>query len=823
MNIRKSAPGRFFPDLLMLGNYFKVTSRSMQKRKFYSFINAFGLSIAFAFCILIYLFIQDERSFDQFHPNRDLIYRIEAKRYEHWQSKDPYRTMSWIQAAIQPVVKDECPEVEYATRYSQIFGIVRNEDNIFTEEITYVDRDFFAMFAPDFINGNPNKIFSNSKEIAITPEFAKKYFGEKDPIGKTLLIEQDTVRTFVVSAIVAPQPANSSIHYNMLVAQQDRPRYRTITEQWGNFSTPTFVQLRSNANDPKSLKRNLEKLRDKYLSNSLEEWRRLAKGAIPDDVVQLEFVYTSLSDIHMNPKVSWEKASDPQYSILLGGISLLILVIACINYISLALTSSATRQIEVGIRKVVGAQKCQLVKQFGIEAIVLAAFSMIIGLGLVSLFLPAFNSFTNKEISLTINNASHIIGFSIILSVLVGVLAGSYPALFLSRFKPASILKGRLTTKVKVAFTRSLVVMQFALSAFLIISSVIMYKQMRYVTTKELGYNGDQVIVVPTYAGRSVEGNRAIEHFRNRAKLDPSFINVAGTSASFNKGIYLYSFSVADENKTAFFYTVDPEFIPTLDIELIAGRNFDPSRVTDSTAVIVNEALVRDLKWSNPLNERLNWRGKPNDPGSPVIGVVKDYHFQSLERKIEPMVLTMEAGFYTTLLIKVAAGDLQAGIEKTMTLFRELFPGKPFEYTFVDDDVAMQYQAYKRWMNIMGFSTGFAILISCLGLFGLAGINALNRTKEVSIRKIMGASLSSILILLNKPYIVLSLISYLVAIPISWHVMQKWLESFQFRIAIGWELFAVSILGGLAVALVTVSYHSIRAALINPAETLKNE
>ncbi len=815
-------------NTIMLGNYFKVAVRNIQKRKLYSFINAFGLSIGIAFCMLIYLFIMDEKNFDQFHENKTHIYRIEEKSFDTWKhdSADPYRRSAWIQTGLKQVLKDELPEVVKATRYT--YGetaVFRYGEKVFTERLTYVDDDFFSMFSFTLLKGNPDKIFKNKSDAVITPEIAKKYFGDEDPIGKTVQIGLEKETSFIVAGIIEPYPANSSIQYQILLPQENRWGYERNMTQWGNFNTPTFVQLRPDV-DLVSFKINLDKLTNKYMGDKLKKWRDESTVPIPAEAKMMEYQFTQLPDWHLKTDIDWDKVSDPKYSMILGGIALLILLIACINYISLALTTSASRRTEVGIRKVVGAQRNQLMYQFGFESLMLSLISMCIGIGLSILFLPSFNQFTNKGIELTSSGLLQMTLVSTGLMILVGLIAGSYPSIFLSRFKPALVLKGGFTSKLQAGFTKPLVVVQFALSAFLIISSVIMYRQMNYITTKDLGYNKEQIMVIPTHAGWNIEADKTVQRFRDRVQQEPLIESVAGTSSSFNQGYSRYGYKIKEEQKEAYVYAADPYYILTMEIEMVQGRNFDAAIVSDSSGVIVNESLVLDMKWTDPLNEYLNWREDSVGLGSPVIGVVKDYHFLSLERNFEPMFLSMDktnVGYLTTMLVKVSSKDLPASVEKVKSIWKELNPNKPFDYSFLDEDVAKQYESYQRWMNVMGLATGFAILISCLGLFGLSGINAVNRTKEIGIRKVMGAELSNIFVLLNRQYIGLSLIAYALAIPFSWYVMNKWLSDFQFKITMGWELFTISVLAGLCIALLTVSYHAIKAAFINPAETLKYE
>lgn len=812
----------------MIGNYFNTASRNIGKRKLYAFINASGLSIGIAFCLLIYLFIVDERSFDQFHTHKDRIYRLEGKTYDTWMSdgKNPYNVSPWIQTRFGVLAKEEIADIELMSRYSpDQTGVVRYGEKVFSERgITYVDADFFRMFSFPLLRGNHSRIFANKHEVVITPAIAAKYFGEDDPIDKEIEIDIDGTATYTVTGVIASPPGNSSLSYDILLPQPARPYYERNMQSWGSFNTPTFVQLHENAGPP-SFKEALDRLTDKYLAVHMENWKAEAATPVPDSVKMIEYVFTPLTDIHLKASISWEKVSDPKYTFILGGVALLIVVIASINYISLALTTSASRGTEVGIRKAAGATRGQLVSQFCFESVLLAFISMTIGILLARLSLPLFNEFTGKQISITVGDYVYLAPVAAGVALVIGLVAGSYPAFFVSALRPALVLKGRLTSKLHAGFTKPLVVLQFALAAFLIVSSLIMFRQMRYVTTKDLGFDKDQVMVVPTYAGWTEVANRTVERFRQRADQEPLILNVSGTSSSFSRGYSRYGYKIGGEHKAAFIYAVDPYYLSTLGIDLVMGRNFDPAIATDTNAVIVNEALVRDMKWTDPLNEHLNWREDSLTAGARVIGVVKDYHFLSLERSVDPMFLslsTREVGYLTAMLVKVAAGDLPAAVTKVEQIWKQQNPDRPFDYSFLDADVDRQYESYRRWMSLMSLATGLAILIACLGLFGLSGINAVNRTREIGIRKVLGADISSIFMMLNRQFVMLALVAFLLAAPVSWYVMQRWwLDNFEFKVRIGADLFFVAIGVALLVAFLSVSYHAIRAALTNPAKTLK--
>lgn len=817
---------------IMIRNYLKIASRNIVKRKLYSFINTVGLSIAIAFCILIYLFIRDEKSFDQFHVNKNDIYRVDNRAFEYAAfkrgEKEPFSETARQRVKLGEVMLEELPDVKAMTRYSDgQEGLLTYKNKVFSERFTAVDSSFFDMFSFRIIAGARREIFRNSSEIVLTPEIAQKYFGDENPIGKVMILNIGGYQNVggekpvTVSAVVESAAVNSSLPFDMLVPLQILPWFESENTWKGSSNYPTFVQL-SPETDLLSFESKLNQLHEKYVPDN-RDFRDREK--IPDEYRMNELYLTRLTDIHMDTKVQWWTSSDPKYSVILGGIALLILVVACINYVSLALTGSASRGTEVGIRKVSGAIKRQLLLQFEMESMLLAFASMIIGLALVAISLPAFNEFTGKGIILSLADCWKLAGVSVLIAFSVGLVAGGYPAFYLAALKPALILKGKLTSKTRTWFTRPLVVLQFALSAFLIMSALVMYRQMEYITSKDLGYNQHQVLIIPTQQPLDERTDHFVDNFRSTADAIPTVTSVAGTSVPFTYGTMTMGFQDNDQFKIANGYIVDPAYMRTLGIGLVEGRNFIQGNAADNDAVIVNEALVKDLKWTDPLSEHLSWRPGVSGAGSKIIGVVKDHHFLSLEQPIGPMFLTMDktVGHYQYMLVKISGIGIPVTIRKLEKVYKSLAPDKPFEYAFLDEAIALQYQSYQRWMNIMAAATGFAILISCLGLFGLAGMNVVSRTKEIGIRKVLGAELSNIFLLLNKQFVWLSVIAFGLASFPAWYAMNKWLNSFQFKIEVTWVMFAVSMAAGLVIALATVSYHTIKAGMVNPADTLKHE
>jgi len=814
----------------MIKNYYKTALRNLLHQKFFVFVNSFGLSIAIAFCMLIFLYIQDEGRFDSFHKNKNDIFRINEVRY-FGQNATQAGTMrpdtrqkltksAYLPAPLGSVLKDELPEVVKATRYNSEPVVVKHKNLIFTENAAYVDADFFSMFSFRVKSGNSDHFFETKNEVVITESIARKYFGDVDPLDTELsiLIEGEE-HLFTISGVLEDVPSYSSFNFELLLPEPVRPYYENAMSNWRSFNSPTFVQLQPYIS-LENFEANLQNIADKYLSDSEKHWRE--RQQIPAEEPALGLGYTNLKDIHMDTTVDWTKVSDPQYSYILGAIAFLILTIACINYISLSLSRSTARSLEVGIRKVSGATKGQLVGQFLFESILQSLIALGIAIALVYLFLPIFNEYTGKAIEIGLKDWMILSGFALGLSIITGFVAGSYPSFFLSSLKPIAVLKKQLA-KVRRRFTTILVGIQFALSGSLIICSIIMFRQMNFITSKDLGYNRDQVVVIPTQTGWTDEGEKMVQRFRNNFNGDPDIVDISGTNASFNRGWNIYSYKIHGEDKSAYVYRVDHEYIPLLGIQLLEGRNFDPNIPSDKNAIIINEALVKDMGYEDPLSEQLAWR--EDSVGDVIIGVMKNYNFLSLEYSVKPLFLLVnpDQGKITTMLIKIAPGKLKESMEKLQQAWKRLSPDKPYDYSFMDEDVARQYGSYTKWSKITGLATFFAILIACLGLFGLSGINAANRTKEVGIRKVLGASFGHILFVTTREYFILSFLAFVSASPIAWYIMEKWLASFTYSISLGWGLFAAAMVAGLFLTLITVSYHSLKSSLINPADSLRYE
>tara|TARA_R110001606_G_scaffold186251_1_gene333741 strand:+ start:17717 stop:20377 length:2661 start_codon:yes stop_codon:yes gene_type:complete len=814
-------------NTIMLRSYFKIAVRNIMKRKLYASINALGLSLGIAACILIYLFIQDERSFDQFHANKGLIYRMQGEMYDQ-NAPELYYRHCYMSLALAQTLKDEVPEVQYATHFVQRTDFFRHEETIFKSKFAYVGKDFFDMFSFDMIEGGAGNLFGSKEELVLTASAATKYFGSKDPIGKVMQIGANGDKLFKVAAIIQNPPANSSLDFEMLLPVESMNGFNEHNlTHWLNQGFPTFIQLYPEASAAEMAPK-LQLIVEKYMSSEMTDWGQHLNAPEGTEIYELSF--GKLTDMHFQKEIGCDKVSDPQYSYVLGGIALLILVIACINYISLAMTSSASRRKEVGVRKVTGAHKRQLVAQFTFESVFLTFLAMLFGLGLVFLFLPVFNELTGKAISVSTADWLPLIGFSLATTLLIGLLAGSYPAFFLSGLLPTLALKNGVASGAKTYLLRPLVVLQFVLSSFLMISSVVMYRQMDFITSKDLGFNQEQVVVIPTHGSwNDNESNKILERFRQAATQHPEVLSVAGSAnpVAFGEDYMVFGgYKVDGVPRTAFGFLVDEHFVPTMELQIVQGRNFDAAMMSDAEeSIIVNEALVKELGWTDPLNERMNFHAsQPNAPGARVIGVVKDFNFLSLKDEIKPMFLyegrDLNMGYIVT---RLAPGDVKTTLAQLEGDFAEAAPGKPFEYTFLDEKIERQYAQYKRWMDIMLIATCLAVVIAGLGLFGLAGINAVNKTKEIGIRKVLGARVAQVFMLLNKQYIGFALIAFILAAPLSWYAMSEWLSGFAYAIEINWQVFATSMALGVLIALTAVSYHALKASALNPADSLRYE
>lgn len=825
-------PLTFTNHPIMLRNYFKIAFRNFRKQKLYSFINVFGLAVGIAFCLMVYLFIQQEISFDRFHVNADHLYRMHAVEYkesggkveQNWLGESKPKGLDrhvYLPMPLGPSLKVQFPEIHQYSRFTADGGIVSYENKIHSEYFHFVDSNFLEMFSFPLMVGNPFLALATKDKIVLSEEMAVKYFGTQDPIGKTLEVSIFGEKgKFIVGGVTKKLPDNSSIEFDFLLRIEAQPYYKKNLERWSSFNTTIFLELAASTNF-EAFNEKLQTFTQDRFAQTIERSRTNRKLKAEDKV--LELGYLPITAIHLENTIGWQNTGSRMNIFILSGIALLILVMACLNYISLAVTSASGRMLEVGIRKVLGSSRSQLARLFWIEAQILVIVALVLALGLIVFFLPVFNEFVERQLELDVLNNWPILLGIVGVVLLTGFIAGGYPAVFISKFKPVQVLKGNQTYRFNPRFTRAIVVTQFALSVFLIISAITMQQQMRFINEKDLGYNKEQVLVLRTGTGWDNEGERLLEKMKEELKDTDQIKSISGTDNSFNRGFNIYGYEMKNERHTAFIYRVDHDYIKTLGMELVDGRDFSKAIITDNTeAIIINEALAKDVQLENPVGENIPWR---KDAVNKVVGVVKDFHVLGLNQPIKPALLHLnkEEGKIMCILVKISPENIPQTIRNIESTWKKIASSQPFKYSFLDEDVADQYNTYVKWTKIVTTSTLFAILIACLGLFGLAGIMAMNKTKEIGVRKVLGAGVYHILTLLNKDLVKLAIIAVLLAAPVSWYIMNQWLDNFEFKITMGWSAFFVGAILCLFIALLTVSYHTIKAAIANPIDSIRYE
>lgn len=809
----------------MLKNYLKIGIRNLLRNKLYTFINILGLSLGITSCILIYLYIDNELSFDHFHKKKNQILRINKASYEEsnhrvGQNNQEFTKSAWLPMPLGEALTREIPEIKHFTRFAHSQAIVQYKDKIFTEnDIFLIDKGFFQMFSFPMLKGSAMK---KTDEIILTPEIAQKYFGTDNPVGKILRVDfYGKEKLLTVSGVIARPPKNSSLEFKILTAIENHPFFEIHQNNWNNFNTPHFIELDKNAT-LNNFERKLAKFTDKYFGKKIEKTRKRLNLPKNQKVFALE--YSHLTTIHLDNKVSWDNASNPLYLYILSGIAILILAIACINYMAITLSKSVARSREVGVRKVFGAISRQVLYQFWLETQIIVVLSCLGGLLFAEILLPFFNQMAKTELRIWQNYKLIFIALPMF-SLLLSLFAGLYPAAYVSGFHPIKILRSRSTYKINPRFNQVIVVMQYSLAIFLLISSVIMFNQMNYITHKDLGYNQNQILVIHTSTYDPQVSDQIVKRFKAKIKDNPSVISASGTSLAFSQGWSRMGFKVDGKNFGAFCYRVDTDYLKTLEIQLIKGRNFSSQMPSDSTkAVLINETLAKELGWKEPIGKKLPWQDDEKIAPT-VVGVVKDYHFLSIKEKIGPVFLYFNRDYdpFGNILVKIKPADMPNTIAFLTQDWKSVVPDKPFEFSFLDQDVNKQYEMYQKIMQLMSFATSFAILIACLGLFGLAGINTANKTKEIGIRKVLGASVNGLITWILRDFATLVLIACLIASPFAYYLMGKWLQDFAYRTTLSPWYFATAWALALLIAVLTVSFQAYKAASLNPVEVLKNE
>lgn len=803
----------------MFANYLKITLRNLARQKLYALINVFGLAVGIMFCAFIFLYVRDELTFDRFHKNGDRIVRINAVSFAPDGRVES--AMPWQPLPLAEALRADIPEVQQTTRLIQQLQVLRNGDVADEETILYVDPSFFDIFTFPLKSGDAETALDNLNSIVLSERAAREYFGDVDPVGRTMQIRFDDDYEDVLVAGVAEQPpANSSIWFDFLMPFDVLPArfewIRNRTDNWRSSSFFVYALLDENASIA-DVQSKLPAFHGKYHPGQTERLR--AEGSWTGDGPARGYTLQPISDVHLNHDVmaGLTPPSDPKYSYILGGIALALLLIACINFTTLAIGRSAGRAHEIGIRKTVGARRTQLMAQFWGEAVLMSVIALCVGIGMAELLLPTFNELAGKSLSLDyVGRASTLLAL-VGLTLVTGVIAGAYPAFVLSRVEPIATLRRRVRLGGSNALTKSLVVVQFVLSIAMIVGTLVMVRQLSYLQERNLGFDKEHLVVIPT---QDIPAALVRERFRSES--GPGVLGITAMSSAFTHGYSNEGWKTSEGlDRSAYVYRVEPNFLDVMEIELVAGRNFDPNLTSDSLeSVLVNETLVRDFGWDDPIGQRLD--GFYNEPV--VVGVFADVNFRSLHQNVEPMLLSMgnEVGGLGDILVRIAPEDVSSTLNRLKGTWQDVAPDVPFQFSFLDDDLGRQYASERRWSRIVGYTAGFAVLIACLGLFGLAALSVTRRTNEIGIRKVLGASVAGVTLMLSRDFAVLVGVAVVIAAPLAWVALSRWLETFAFRIELSAWYFLVAGLVALTVALLTVSYQSLRAALADPVKALRS-
>lgn len=788
----------------MLKNYFKIALRNLARNKVYSFINIAGLGIGLCYAILILLYVKDEVSFDQFHNNVNRIYRVAAK--SEYQGKE---RMNGNSGFLQgPRFTKNIPGIKSFVRVQSGAQDIKKGAEIKSQDLLYVDSNFFSVFSFPLLGGDVNKCLREPHSIVLSEDEAKNQFGTTDVIGKLVMLKDDTVFVpYKITAVAKRCPQNSSIQFSVLLPFTESEKDAGDNDNWFNFFLNTFVVLDANADAQKVS----EQMQRFYIKDAGQAYKGMIEkyGGGPDNSMGTYFLQP-FTDMHMNVDLpaqnGLQNASNPMYAYILSGIALFVLLIACINFVNLTIARSVKRSKEIGIRKVIGSNRKQLILQFLGESFLLCGIAFIFAILLVQVILPVFSDLANKRLSIGYLLDAKLITAYIGLFLVTGLLAGFYPALILSGYKPVETLYRRFNLKGKSYLQKSLVVLQFTLASFLIIGTFTIYEQFDFLTHTDVGYNDKDLIIINKDQMKHVEA----ASFKSELLKNPSIIGVSAK----NGGQWMTGARLSNDSMISFIYeTVDEDFIPELKIPIVQGRNFSKSFPADSNnAVLVNEAFVKKAGWKNPVGEVVNFFYNNNEKYR-VVGVVKDYHYSPLsESKIGPQLFTMKNdNLYGTFYVKIKPNSATASLKALQKTFREWFPLSPYSYVF------------KKWKQIILFGAVLTIFISCIGLFGLTVLSAEKRTKEIGIRKVLGASVNSIVTTLSKDFIKLVVLSLLIAIPVGYMAANKWLEKYPYRISLNWSMFISVAVLVVMIALVTVSFQAVKAAIANPVKSLRTE
>lgn len=788
----------------MLKNYFKIAWRNITKHKAYSALNIAGLSIGMACSIIILLWVQNELSYDRFNTNAGQLYRLTASAGDFKAAVSPAGMAEGLQAQL--------PEIKTTVRISKPSdGLFEAGDKKFEEKrVFFVDSNFLQVFSFKLLSGNPKTALGNPDGVLITQDMAKKYFGSEDVLGKVLRVNNN--ENFKVVGVLSNSPANSHLQFDIIFPMSTLARTDNDLKNkvWGNFNFYTYLLLDKNVTSSA-----------KGLSNLLDRIVKIHRQHLADS--KIDFNLQPLTDIHLHSEMQIDLPGngDIQYVNIFFIVAIFILAVACINFMNLATARSARRAKEVGLRKVVGAGRYQIISQFLSESLIISFVSLLIAVGIVALLLPAFNLLASKQLTIHLQDGKLWISL-LGIAFITGILSGSYPALFLSGFKPVKVLKGKIQIAGRNLFFRNtLVVLQFVVAIILLVGTAVVYQQLNFIKNRDLGFDKSHLLYVPM-TGEIWNKQQALKAALQQNPLTAEYTVISDLPTTLTTGTTDIDWPGKDPKNVVVFPSmdVDENFISVFKMKMLAGRGFSTAFKGDSASYVINEKAMTAMGMNS--NNAIGQSIRFGSTKGIIIGVVKDFNFKSLQYTIEPLVLrpNKRGGLVT---VRTQPGNTEATIKALAQISRTLNPAYPFNYQFIDTDLDNLYHSEQQMGSIFNLFAILAIFISCLGLYGLSAFMAEQRTKEIGVRKVLGASIFNIVYLLSVNFTRLIIIAVFIAVPLSWLIIGNWLNGFAYHININWVIFLVAFLVAILIAWSTVSYESIKAAIANPVKSLRTE
>jgi len=797
----------------MIRNYIKIALRNISRQKSYAFINIFGLAIGFTCALLIFSWVYDELTYDRFHENLDRIYRVE---------QDQFYSGRAFHVTVTPYPsgegwEKEIPEIAESVRLAWVGNLLfkKGEQAFFEDNIRAADSSLFDVFTFPLKYGNPQTALTKPYSMVLSHEVANKYFGDDNPLGKTLRV--DNQYEFTITGVLEEIPNNSSLNFRVLVPFDFLKTTGDYSESWGNNSIQTAVMLKENA-QPGPVDQKLTEVVKSHVVGEDDD---------PDEY-RTRFMLAPFKKIHLHSYFGFgHPPGQIQNVYIFSVIGIFILIIAAINYMNLATARASKRAREIGLRKVTGAYRRHLIGQFFGESIITVIIAAFLSLIMVGLLMDQFNTLAGKEISINFLKTPVFLGGLVGITLFTGILAGSYPAMYLSRFSPVAVMKGEFGISSKAWLRKTLVVVQFTLSVFLVVGTLLVYKQLNYMQQRKLGYDKEHVLYTRLHGDirnsyevirEAFAGAPEVQHVTAASHL-PS--NIGSSSGSVD-------WDGKDPEQTVLVSQsiVDFDYIETLNIPIARGRSFSrdysTDRATDSTgAFIINEEMARIMEKDNPIGERFAFMGMEQGQ---IIGVMKNFHFHSMRNAIEPLAIAVAyPQFLNYMMVRLRPGNVKNSVDKLKAIWQKVMPQYPFEYHFLDEQYDDMYRAETRMGALLKYFAIMAVLIACLGLFGLAAFMAENRTKEIGIRKALGSTSQQIVVLLSREFSRLVAIATIIAIPASWLYLDHWLQDYAYKTSLSWWIFALAAVLAFVIALLTVSYQAIKAARANPSNSLRYE